>query len=212
MPSRSVCVSTRFPARQRGVVLLVALIVLVAMTLAGVALVRSVDTANVIAGNMAFQQSAINAGERGTEAAIAGWLGAEGSNLSSDNKAAQGYSATRVDPAAGQTWDAFWNSIPANEKRVAAPAGATCAGNANADAACNTVSYVIHRLCASSGAPHTAANVCSQPPPSASEGESKGTSGLKVKPPPAVYYRITARIEGPRRTVSYIQTIVSRSQ
>lgn len=203
-------VASRPLARQQGVVLLVALIVLVAMTLAGVALVRSVDTANVIAGNMAFQQSAIHAGERGTEAAIANWLAVEGSNLEIDNKVGQAYVATRSDPAAGQTWDAFWNSIPANEKRVAAPAGAACASNANADAACNTVTYVIHRLCPNTGAPHTEANVCSQPPPAPSPGDSNRLGTPAVKTPPPVYYRVTARIEGPRRTVSYIQTIVTR--
>jgi Tfp pilus assembly protein PilX len=52
------------PASERGVVLLVALIILVALTLAGVALIRSVDTANIIAGNLSFRESAVHAGER----------------------------------------------------------------------------------------------------------------------------------------------------
>src|SRR3989304_2733091 len=55
---------------QKGMVLFIALIVLVAMTLAGLALVRSVDTANVIAGNLAFQPSTLQAGDRGVEAAV----------------------------------------------------------------------------------------------------------------------------------------------
>jgi Tfp pilus assembly protein PilX len=50
-------------SNQRGVVLLVALIILVALTLSGVALIRSVDTANLIAGNQSFHQSAVHAGE-----------------------------------------------------------------------------------------------------------------------------------------------------
>ena len=50
----------RGPRRaQEGVVLFIALIVLVAMSLAGVALMRSVDTALVVAGNFAFKKSAI---------------------------------------------------------------------------------------------------------------------------------------------------------
>ena len=60
-------------ASQRGVVLLIALIVLVALALAGVALIRSVDTTNLIAGNMSLHQSAIHSGERSTEQAI-DWL------------------------------------------------------------------------------------------------------------------------------------------
>jgi Tfp pilus assembly protein PilX len=43
----------RLPARQRGVMLIIALIVLVAMTMAGIAMMRSVDTATIVAGNIA---------------------------------------------------------------------------------------------------------------------------------------------------------------
>lgn len=58
------------PGKQRGVVLLIALIALVALTLAGIALVRSVDTGNVIAGNLAFKQAALQVSDTGTEAAL----------------------------------------------------------------------------------------------------------------------------------------------
>ena len=40
--------------KQSGVVLFISLIILVAMSLAGIALIRSVDTSNLIAGNLAF--------------------------------------------------------------------------------------------------------------------------------------------------------------
>ena len=42
---------------QQGVILFIALIVLVAMSLAGIALMRSVDTNVLIAGNLAFRQA-----------------------------------------------------------------------------------------------------------------------------------------------------------
>ncbi|MBK7423656.1 MAG: hypothetical protein IPJ48_11460 [Propionivibrio sp.] len=45
-------------ARQGGVVLMIALIILVALTIGGIALVRSVSTTSIIAGNLAFQQAA----------------------------------------------------------------------------------------------------------------------------------------------------------
>jgi Tfp pilus assembly protein PilX len=47
------------PSRIRGAVLFIALIVLVAMTLAGIAIMRSVDTATLIAGNLAFKQGTV---------------------------------------------------------------------------------------------------------------------------------------------------------
>ena len=43
---------------QRGIVMIVALVVLVAMTLAAIALTRTVYTSNIVAGNLAFQQAA----------------------------------------------------------------------------------------------------------------------------------------------------------
>jgi type IV pilus assembly protein PilX len=201
---------SRLPAgrparRQRGVVLLVALIVLVAMTLAGVALIRSVDTANVIAGNLAFHQSATSAGERSTEIVLVNWLG-PGSLPGSTvlhNDDGTGYFAARADPA---SWDDFWRDNP---KRLALPAGARCPSNAQADLACNRVEYVMHRLCANAGPPNTATNRCTQPPPSASSGESTGAGRIGPPRRKQVYYRITTRIQGPRNTVSYIQTIVA---
>ena len=62
------------PAAQRGVVLMVSLIILVALTLGGLALVRSVGTANFIAGNLAFQQAATHASQSGIEDGINNFL------------------------------------------------------------------------------------------------------------------------------------------
>lgn len=199
--------------RQRGVVLVVALIILVAMTLAGVALIRSVDTANIIAGNLAFHQSATNAGERSTEQAV-NRLTTIGVNALYENIEAEGYVATRVDPPAredppGVDWDKFWIDSLADQAVAAPPLATTCPGNVNADAACNTVTYVIHRLCETTGKPNTSTNPCTQPPPSASSGGSQSSGGIAPAAPKQVYYRITTRIDGPRGTVSYIQTIVA---
>lgn len=47
------------PRRQRGVVLFVALIAMVVLSLAGVALMRSVDTGMGVAGNLAFRHGTI---------------------------------------------------------------------------------------------------------------------------------------------------------
>jgi Tfp pilus assembly protein PilX len=62
----------RTPHRERGVVLMVALIVLVALTLAGLSMVRSADTGARVAGNLAFRQAASQMIDAGLEAAIAG--------------------------------------------------------------------------------------------------------------------------------------------
>lgn len=187
--------------RQQGVVLLVALIVLVALTLAGVALVRSVDTANLVAGNLSFHQTAVQAGERSTEMALNNWLQPNSvmGNTTLHNDAT-GYVAagSAQSPAAGQSWDAYWAAVVAGG--VTPSAGGT-------DAAGNTVQYIVHRLCATTGAPHLAN--CAREPASTNTGGSQSAGGLAPIGNNRVYYRITTRIAGPRRTVAYIQTIVA---
>jgi type IV pilus assembly protein PilX len=194
------------PSRsQRGVVLLVALIVLVALTLAGVALIRSVDTANLIAGNLSFHQSAIHAGERSTELAVANWLEPNNAlgnvSLFTDSPAVSGvgngYIASRQDPAVGVSWDDFWAATLATQAVTGAQ-----------DAAGNTVSYVIQRLCDSAGPPQ-AANVNCATSPSSNSGGSQTAGGLGNLKDSQIYYRITTRIAGPRNTVAYIQTIIA---
>ena len=65
---------------QGGMVLFFALIALVAMSLAGLVLVRSVDTSTIIAGNLAFKQAATTSGDAGAEAAIAALAAIQAAN------------------------------------------------------------------------------------------------------------------------------------
>jgi len=190
------------PPGERGVVLLVALIILVALTLAGVALIRSVDTANIIAGNLSFRESAVHAGERSTQTAI-NWLepnNTTGNTTLHSNNAANGYSAVRVDRDVehDEAWETFWT-------RVTTAPGASADGGS--DAAGNTVRYVVHRLCETTGAPHIAN--CAKPPAGVNTGGSFSAGGPAQIASNQVYYRITTRITGPRNTVAYLQTVVA---
>ena len=189
--------------KQRGVVMMITLIVLVAMTLAGLALTRSVDTTNIIAGNLAFQQSAVQSTDTGVETAIS-WLEANaiGVTLRSD-ALADGYQAGAAsalrDPAAGQTWGQFWTDALVPAGLVARQA---------TDSAGNTVSYVVQRLCdnTTSGAAVTYSG-CSLPPSNTITGDTKA-GRLKLNFNNQGYYRITVRVDGPRNTVTYAQAIV----
>lgn len=189
-------------ARQSGVVLMMALIVLVAMTLAGIALVRSVDTTNVIAGNLAFQQAATHSGDVGTETA-ANWLTANsGGNTLHANIFGQGYAASfQPPPAVGQSWDAYWKAVlvPAGQVVTLAPDGAG-----------NTVAYAIQRLCNATGDPLANTTGCAVTQSSSVSSSSSKTAGtVALLYTSQIYYRITTRIAGPRNTVSYVQTIVA---
>ncbi len=187
------------PRAQGGVVIVVALVVLVIMTLSALALIRSVGASYQIAGNLAFHQGATQASDRSTEAALASFLipnNVAGNMTLYTNSLGNGYFATRADPAANQSWEEFWNASLSTNKR-----------SLGADTAGNTVEYVIHRLCEFTGIAQNAN--CAVPPKASDSGESKTPGGPTINKPPQVYYRITTRIEGPRSTVSFTQTIVA---
>jgi type IV pilus assembly protein PilX len=205
--------SLRARRAQQGVVLIIALIVLVALALAGIALVRSVDTGVIVAGNLAFKQSATNAGDQGIEAAFK-WLTDNKSILDSDN-----LSSTSAYFANWQLNADLTGNDPA---RPDFPWGASSLEVAADDGAGNRVRYVIHRLCAASNV-SAASTSCvkvsstSGGGTAASGGEFGGRRGYEIGGQPggtfnltasAVYYRITVRIDGPRNTVSYVQALV----
>jgi len=202
--SRAFTIGARasLPSRVRGAVLFIALIVLVAMTLAGIAIMRSVDTATLIAGNLAFKQGTMQSSDNGIEQAYQ-WLLANRPTLSLDN-AGQGYNSGYANPVwtTSGTWT---NSV-----------------TVGTDAAGNTISYQIHRMC---NCPNTLYNgVCpsllsnqcaldnplgtgAPPPPAAGESFTVGAPGYLQDP--RLYYRITVRTQGPRSTVSYVQAMVA---
>lgn len=185
--------------RQRGVVLFISLIILVAMSLAGIALMRGVDTNVTIAGNLAFKQGATAAGDLGVETART-WLLANsgGSALYNDNAGSAYYATFQsnvdllgTDPA---RTDFNWSTGV-----LVGP-----------DAAGNSMRYVIHRLCDAAGDP--AGVNCLK-----AAGSSSSTSGTRgaasfgafaISVPASTYYRITVRVTGPRNTTSYVQAVV----
>lgn len=203
--------------RERGLVLVLALIVLAAMSVAAVGLMRGVFSSNRVAGNLAYQQAAVQAADVGMERAIA-WLeqqaretipapgGASGaapvpSNRLYNHVVASAthyhYSATRAEPGDDQTWENFWQRL----------VEANLVNNLPADATGNSVSFAIHRLCSATGAP-AGANCEASPEVRAGQGGSKG-NGRQILAPSPVYYRVTVRVQGPRNATSFIQAVVS---
>jgi Tfp pilus assembly protein PilX len=189
------------PSKARGAVLFIALIVLVAMTLAGIAIMRSVDTATLIAGNLAFKQGTVQSADNGIEAAYQ-WLLANRAALATTNTG-QGYTSALANPnwSGAATW-----------------AGAVTVGT---DAAGNTISYLIHRMCncpdvayngnCTSGEANQCAldNPAAGAPPPPAQGDSFTIGAPGYLQDPRVYYRITVRSQGPRNTMGYVQAMVA---
>jgi type IV pilus assembly protein PilX len=208
-----------FRQKQRGVVLLVALIVLVAMTLAGIALVRSVDTGNLAAGNLAFRQGAALAADEGIEAGIA-WLDGKqgaGGGLTAD-QSSTGYYATSQDALdvtnKGNTstavdWDHNDCSDLTGVTNCVKPSAA--AEVKEGDTVLYTYSYIIHRLCSKPLGYNDPDNSCVtyQSADDKSAGRDAPQSGdTRFAGEPVPYYRITARVLGPRNTTSFVQAVV----
>lgn len=192
---------------QRGVVLFIALIVLVAMSLAGIALIRSVDTGSVIAGNLAFRQAAMHVGDNGIEAARTWLLATASATLYNDTPGiagGTGYYASWAEnldllgTRTTTTSDDYDWSTAVNVTAPAPPAG-------------YTVSYVIHRLCVQTGDPSGV--TCVKLAGTAS-GAAAGTRGaaafgqMAISVPQSATYRVTVRVVGPRNATSYVQAVV----
>lgn len=212
-------------SRQKGVVLIITLIVLVAMMLGALTMVRATDSATLVAGNLAFKQSALASGDSGVEAAAA-WLAGQSSATLWNDGAGNGYFAKVESPNAlsGQTWAAFWDSKPASDKcAVAWSAGvATCSNNPTEDSAGNRVAYMIHRLCrykagdvvggkSLTGSASDPATDCAT---AAGIANSEGLSHIAGQRQVSLsttdaYFRITVRSTGPRNTVTFTQAVVA---
>jgi Tfp pilus assembly protein PilX len=193
----SSCPPASAPVRQRGVVLFIALIVLVAMSLAGIAIMRSVDTGSQVSGNIAFRQAALASGDRGLDAAFTWLKNNVTTGVLDNNSQSNGYFATVIDPPISpQSGAPDWTDS-------SAWGSAFVVGT---DTNGNQVSYVIHRMCQTSG-PFN--NNCAQAAPSvggAGNGMCVGCNQFNSLP--AVYFRVTVRVDGPRSTFTILQSNV----
>lgn len=187
------------PPAQQGVVLFVALIVLIIMTLAGLALLRQMGVGTSIAGNVAFKESATSVADRGTEFAR-GWIAANTGTSAFDSFSDGYYSSwtgpwgTAVDPT-GFTW------TDANSRLLTDDDAQTG----------NSARVIIQRLCAVPNLPSNdpGQNCSSSSAPN--QGQSQGGASYGTSAPPlqaAPYFRVTSRVTGVRGTVSYTQVIL----
>ena len=191
--------------RQRGIVLFVALIVMVAMTLAAIALIRSVDTTNTAVGNLAFRQSSILPANYAVEAAVA--------SLFKD--ANDGKSAMIADPTKDDKTLNYYATFKRTDNKIGVPKDLQTKTAAGAlpiqlkDDADNVITYVIERMCddkAAAAHPDGVANLtwCDMMPPKQSPGTTVNDPEL-FKFPPQPFYRVTVRVDCPKNTASFLQ-------
>jgi type IV pilus assembly protein PilX len=177
--------------RDRGIVLVIALLAMVAMGFSGMALVRVIDTTTAIAGNMAFRHSAAAAPDAAVEEAVVALFE---QRLIADTAAddlGRSYFASR---GAGEDV----RGVPAALLQIANyphEARVIDAGNGN------HVRYVIERMCIGPG-PATRDN-CTLVPGTDSPMTISG--GSVVEPPRVPLFRQTVRVDGPAGAKLYAQ-------
>ena len=192
--------------RERGVIMVIALITLAILMIGAVAAIRSMNVSLSNVGNFGFKRDMTNQAERAMRRAITALNTAGG--LTASN-AALNYSATILPTSPeGIPTALLSTSSPEAIGGLGSSANAidlnsAPSGESTANLARLKIYYVIDRLCLNSG-PMDASG-CQ----SASTPTQGGKSPEDLSAPPKPLYRITVRVDGPRGAQSFYQATVS---
>ena len=185
---------------ERGIVLMLALIVLVAIGLATVGLMRTVDASNAASGNLAYKDWAAHAAERGIARAISDFDASGAAALAvigvlDADQANANYSAVSLAansqgvPNILVNRSIFDSTYTSTLTRIVFPTG-------------ERMRYVVERLCSQPGPAMEASCVA------VGESERGGSqpsqkTGADFMP----LYRITVRVDGARNTLHFTQVV-----
>ena len=211
MSTRTGCsAAAAWPRRrhQRGVTMLFGLIALAVMMIGAAAMVRSMNTSMLMAGNLGFKRDLTNQAERATATVMALMnTGALNTEILRQNSAAprnysadilptnaQGIPNVLVDDGSFTTKGTVANDISVAEQGV-------------------VLRYVVDRLCVNTGVADGTHCTMSEPgapmgggasnTPRAEDSAAVGGGGVL---PRQTVYRLSIRVSGPRNTQAYFQT------
>ncbi|OYZ70505.1 MAG: hypothetical protein B7X98_00685 [Methylophilaceae bacterium 17-43-7] len=197
---------------QQGLVLFVALMALVVMSLASVALIRSVDTSSQITGNLAFKQSTSITSSYGIEA-MADTIGSQLKIYATTNDPSNGFYAVCTTFDTGATGQCNGENLVAEatwtdaNSKLASGAGISD----GKDPYGNTIRYIVERMCNQAGNSNIDRCLMASSPTDTSSKNVVGIGTPILEPisEPLPLYRVTVRISGPKNTVTYVQAFVS---
>lgn len=174
--------------KQLGSTMILTLIILSVLIVSSIAFVTSTQVTNVIAGNMAFKNSTSAVGDVGIDIAINALNAIPNHDVTIPN---QYYALQLPLDNDGLPNNVDWDNVPT-----------TVMQNYN-------LQYVIERLCSGATPVTNFEENCSMG--NSQTITSKKLGGVQVQVV-KVYYRVTARVTGPRNSRSFIQAIVSQEQ
>jgi len=193
--------------RERGVVLLFCLIILVVLLAGGVAVVRSMNASLFSAGNLAFKRDLVNRGEQAAQKVLTEFK-------------TGGLAGATADIAHNQALNYSAKTLPTNARGIPQALLSTEAYSAvattkieNADDKV-TIWYVIDRLCNDVGAAATLGpKGCVYAPLSTQvTGGSSQRAREDLPPPATLIYRLSVRVDGPRDTQVFLQSSFTKPQ
>ena len=200
---------------QRGVVLFITLVVLVALALGALAMFRGSLGASMVATNVVYRQAALNLADNGVQLATAAIAAkAAAGQINADDSVNGYFSAIPANEPASYSDAAIWSC---GADAVCPTAAQVC----NSNTACIneltkgqglTVFYKVHRMCTVLNAAYNAANnrcALTVKTGLTSPGGSLAIGATGFTGNPMLYFRITTRVDGPRNTRMVTQTVVA---
>jgi type IV pilus assembly protein PilX len=190
---------TRHRLPQRGMVLVFALITLVILLIGAVAISRSITSSQLVIGNIGFKRDLTNQGERALQIAMdavrsTGVLAtdaARNANLQSANYSASLLATNSQGIPTALLSDTQFAAVGTADQDIKVEGMGV------------TIRYVIDRMATKEGA--CSSKICTmvsqKVPGSASNDQGKGLST-----PEQPIFRITLRVSGPRKTLSFFQS------
>jgi hypothetical protein len=184
---------------QQGVILLYGLIVLAIMLIGAAAMVRSMNTSLVNAGNIGFKRDLTNQAERAAATVL---------TLLQTSSTANNYSATILATNAQGLPNVLLNDT------TFTTVGVTTNDIAVADQAI-TLRWVVDRLCVNTGVAQAShCTMANDPAPAGGSGSdlinaidtTSGGAGALAR---RVVYRVSIRVTGPRSTQAFFQTTLT---
>lgn len=179
--------------QQSGMALIMALITLVVVSVASIAIVRSVDTSNLIAGNYAFKQAAVQVADRAMDDGINDLANFQINGTLANDVANRYFAVIQPRDGRGIPTTIDWDAVQ-------------CRSETGAVVDCSAadqyrVQYVIERQC------ETAPDLAND-----SDVRTKCAYQLTTASPTGEYhlmYRMIVRVQGPRGTESFFEAVYS---
>lgn len=170
---------------ERGVTMLVVLVLLSVMLLGGLAMARLAEVGTLASGNAAYHETALQASEVGLNTAFQAVR-----NLAADDTAVSGWYWTT--PVAKDS-----NGIPTVDWSAAPE---IVVGQMS-------VRYVAERACTVAAVTQVLRECLVKQIP---QDDSRDATREKLDPPNSKQFRITVRVTGPKGTQTFVQSLVTR--